>query len=69
MMFSEITSVSYNTQYSVGKMRIIVPLKFHVGAVTLPRGNGKCAVCRTDRKYTYHTGLLDYVPKRGGHVR
>ena len=48
-------------------MRIIVKLTFHVGAVTLPRGNGKCAGRRTDQKY--HTEFPDDVPKRGGHVR
>jgi hypothetical protein len=41
MMFSEITSVSHNTQYSEGKMHITVTLTFHVGAATLPRGKGK----------------------------
>ena len=67
MMFSEITSVSYNKQHSVGKMRIILTLTFRVGAATLPRGNGKSAGRRTDRKY--HTEFQDDFPERGGHVR
>jgi hypothetical protein len=67
MMFSEIASVSYNTQNSVGKIRIIVTLNFHVGAATLPRGIVKCAERRTHRKY--HAAFLDDVHQHGGHVR